>query len=214
MNLAQLIAAHKGQRSYADLERDCGGTPKAARWQQLATAPPKNFPDPPTIEALARGLKVPAVTVVLSSAESLGIDTRRAAPEFLDYLPEGIETLTEQQVQIVSETVRSFVESNRRIGSIKEAHLSEWGRAIENRGGIPAGPFSLVVWDRENDMVYTAAEAEEFGIPLSGKEDASPEVYVRAAEIMKARVRENLTVLEDDDANVHLPQGSTGTEPN
>lgn len=112
MDLAELIRSHKGDRSFKELQRACGDYPSDKRLQQLATKPPRNFPDPPTISALARGLRVPAVTVVLSAAESLGIDVRRAAPALLDRLPAGVDKLTEEQTRVLVDMARSFVESN------------------------------------------------------------------------------------------------------
>lgn len=112
MNLSELIRTHKGRRSYADIEKDCGGYPSAKRIQQLATQPLKNFPDPPTIQALARGLRVPEVTLVLAVAETLGLDVHRGQARLLDLLPPDIETLTDDQVRILTDTARSFLESN------------------------------------------------------------------------------------------------------
>ena len=72
-NLATLIANAKGSRSYDRVAADCGGTPTAARLQQLATKPLKNFPDPDTIRGLARGLSTSVTEVIAASAASLGL---------------------------------------------------------------------------------------------------------------------------------------------
>lgn len=112
MNLSELIKTHKGDRSYEALSEDCGGSPRAARLQQLATQPQKNFPDPETMEALALGLRVPAITVVLSAAESFGVDVRRALPALLDRLPVGVERLDENQIQVLVDVARTFVQVN------------------------------------------------------------------------------------------------------
>ena len=73
MKLSELLNERKGDRSYEALERDCGGVPKAARLQQIATKPPKTFPDPDSIRGLARGLRVPERVVLAAAAESLGL---------------------------------------------------------------------------------------------------------------------------------------------
>lgn len=72
-DLQHLLAQRKGTRSYERLSRDCGGNPGAKRLQQLGTQPIKNFPDPPTVEGLARGLGVTRTEVVLACARSLGV---------------------------------------------------------------------------------------------------------------------------------------------
>jgi hypothetical protein len=112
MNLSQLIKSHKGARSYADLSRDCGGYPSDKRIQQLATQAPKNFIDPPTVVALAKGLRVPQVAVVLAVAESLNLDVRRATPALLDRLPPGIERLSETQINAIAEMIRALLEAS------------------------------------------------------------------------------------------------------
>jgi hypothetical protein len=73
--LADLILDRKGGRSFEKLAEDCGGTPAGRRLQQLANGnrPMKNFPDPETITAMARGLGVSTTEVVLASARSLGV---------------------------------------------------------------------------------------------------------------------------------------------
>lgn len=186
MNLAELIQSHKGDRTFAELQRDCGDYPSDKRLQQLATQPQKNFPDPPTIQALAQGLRVPEVVVVLAAAETLGIDTRRATPALLDRLPAGVDLLSEDQVRAIVDIARTFIDANQ----VHDIERSAWDRAVANRGGYPPGrygPFLLEVWDQERHMVYTRAEAEEFGLPLDGETDPPPEVWIRAAATMKAR---------------------------
>jgi len=109
VNLSQLIATQKQGRTYAQLEVDCGGFPSSKRLQQLATQVQKNFPDPVTIKALARGLRVTEVAVVLSSAESLGLDVGRATPTVLDYLPPGVNDLDDDQLFAIGNLIRSFM---------------------------------------------------------------------------------------------------------
>lgn len=117
MDLGELISLHKGDRSYATLERDCGGAPRAARLQQLATAPLKNFPDPPTIQALARGLRVSERAVVLAAASSLGLSVGDVNV-LVDRLPDGARDLSEDQIATVVDMVRRLVEANERAGFV------------------------------------------------------------------------------------------------
>lgn len=93
MDLTQLITAHRRGRTYLELEAATGGRVTRQRWQQLATAQPRAFPNPDTIIALAAGLGVPERTVLLAVGESLGLrtgDKRRLCdriPEKADQLP-------------------------------------------------------------------------------------------------------------------------------
>lgn len=73
-DLATLIAARKGTRSYDRLSADCGGVPTAARLHQLATKPLKNFPDVTTVRGLAAGLGSTATEIVAASAVSVGLE--------------------------------------------------------------------------------------------------------------------------------------------
>lgn len=73
-DLAGLIAGAKGDRSYDQISRACGGKPTPERLHQLATSPIKNFPGPDTIAALARGLDRSVTDVVAAASRSLGLD--------------------------------------------------------------------------------------------------------------------------------------------
>jgi hypothetical protein len=109
VNLRELVKSQKGHRSYATLADDCGGYPSDKRLQQLATQQQKNFVDPKTIQALARGLRVTEVTVVLAAAEDLGLDVSRATPRVLDYLPAAVNDLDEDQLFAIGNLIRSFI---------------------------------------------------------------------------------------------------------
>lgn len=79
--LANLILQRKGGRSFDRLAEDCGGAPAGRRLQQMANGKPmRNFPDPETVTALARGLGVPAKDIIMASARSLGITVDAADP--------------------------------------------------------------------------------------------------------------------------------------
>lgn len=111
MNLRELVKSQKGHRSYATLAADCGGYPSDKRLQQLATQRQKNFVDPVTVKALAKGLRVTEVTVVLAAAEDLGLDVSRAMPRVLDYLPAAVNDLDDDQLFAIGNMIRSFIPS-------------------------------------------------------------------------------------------------------
>lgn len=108
MNLAELISSQKGDRSYDQLERDCGGRPSSKRLQQIVTGQLKAFPDPDSIRSLARGLRVSEAAVVLAAAESLGLDVRRALPALVEILPAEASDLSEREALAVAELIRAF----------------------------------------------------------------------------------------------------------
>lgn len=112
MNLSELIGTHRGGRTYAELARDCGGSPSAERIRQLLNGPLKNFPDPPTVAALARGLRVSHSAVVLASAESLGLDVSTSMPRVVELLPAGARDLTEQQAAAIAHLVHTIVDAS------------------------------------------------------------------------------------------------------
>lgn len=111
MTLQELIAACKGDRSYDQLEAAGGGSPSSKRWQQIATKVDRNFPDPPTIRAIARALAVTETTVVLAAARSLGLTIPVAdANRLAELLPPSAARLTPMQVAAVRQVVRAMVE--------------------------------------------------------------------------------------------------------
>jgi hypothetical protein len=110
MDLAQLIEATKGDRSYETLARLAGGVPGAKRWHQLATKPIKNFPDPPTVRALSKALGVTEAVVVLAAARSLGLDASGSDSLLATLLPNRAGQLTPKQVAAVRQVVMAMVE--------------------------------------------------------------------------------------------------------
>ena len=74
--LADLISDAKARLgySYESMSKACGGVPGAGRLHQLATKPLRTFPDPDTINGLARGCKVSPLDIIKASARSLGIN--------------------------------------------------------------------------------------------------------------------------------------------
>lgn len=110
VNLNELIATHKSGRSYEELAKACGGVLTSQRLQQIATTTPKAFPNAATIRGLARGLRVPESVVVLSIAESLGLDVARAVPRLVELLPASANEISERQAAAIAEVIRAFTE--------------------------------------------------------------------------------------------------------
>jgi hypothetical protein len=82
--LGSLILDLKGDRSFERLSRDCGGIPKANRLNTLAGGQKiNNFPDPPTIRGLSRGLNVSVTRIVLAAARSLDLNVSDSDPDEL-----------------------------------------------------------------------------------------------------------------------------------
>lgn len=107
-DLQELIGLRKGDRSYEQLSKACGGLPTAKRLHQLATAPIKNFPDPDTIRGLSKGLAVTESTVVLASAASLGLDVHTPTM-WAALLPAGTELIPDHMRDGILSVVHSAV---------------------------------------------------------------------------------------------------------
>lgn len=70
--LNYLVASHRDV-SHERMAARTHGAISRQRWFQLENDELKSFPQPSTIQAIALGLGVPAIDVVLACAESLGI---------------------------------------------------------------------------------------------------------------------------------------------
>lgn len=110
MDLKELIRRTRGDRSYATLEADSGGSPGAQRWQQIATMQQRNFPDPATIRTMARVLGVPETTVVLAAARSAGLDIHQPGGPLAELLPPASHTLTERQLAAILAVIRAMLD--------------------------------------------------------------------------------------------------------
>jgi hypothetical protein len=140
VNLSELIETHKGRRSYPELARDCGGVPSSKRLQQLVREPIKNFPDPPTVSALARGLRVPQRVVVLSAAESLGLEVSDTSPRVMQLMPAAASSLSEEQAAavahlvdvIVSDPLRAFGDGRVDVARAEPTVASVRAAQVEN----------------------------------------------------------------------------------
>ena len=108
MDLAELMRAVKGARTYEELERLCGGSPSAQRLQKIATQKLKAFPDPPSIRGLARGLGVSESAIVLAAAESLDLSVLEPKSSLHALLPASVTKLTDDQVAAILQLIRAF----------------------------------------------------------------------------------------------------------
>lgn len=113
MNLKELIRIKKGTDTYADLTARGGGTPSPKRWQQLMLDDLSNFPDPPTIKAIAMALGVTEMTVILACAESLDLEVHQPDSSFVTLLPPGTEKLAEKKTSLLLALVRDAVDEAR-----------------------------------------------------------------------------------------------------
>lgn len=107
MDLAALIDTQRGGRTYAQLEKDTGGSLGAARWQQMATRGLRNFPTPQSLRAVARALHVSDETVLLAAGTSLGlrIDQRHS---LIELIPPHATDLSDQCVTAILAVVRAM----------------------------------------------------------------------------------------------------------
>lgn len=112
--LSELITEQKQRRgfSYADLENRADSAIRRQRWQQLGTGVRiKEFPEPATIEAMAKALDVDVAVVVLAAARSIGLDVKRGAQSDLAaMLPYSANKLTADQRAAIVALVRAITE--------------------------------------------------------------------------------------------------------
>jgi transcriptional regulator with XRE-family HTH domain len=88
VNLAQLIASTRRDRTQSDLARDAGMSVQSMQQYVGGGYPAVNFPDTRNLKGLARACKVDVGTVIQATqetmAEVLGIDPERKRPDALD----------------------------------------------------------------------------------------------------------------------------------
>lgn len=111
--LAELILDTKDRNeySYESLAKACGGVPGAGRLHQLATKELKTFPDPETINGLARGCKVAPLEVIKAAARSLGLSVSDGAADNVhihgyDLLPGKLKATIQDLGEQVAELAR------------------------------------------------------------------------------------------------------------
>lgn len=74
-NLQELMAQHKGKRSYATLADASGGLVSSKVLEGIVNRPPAGFPSTDTLKGIAVALNIPISDVVLAAGCSAGLDT-------------------------------------------------------------------------------------------------------------------------------------------
>lgn len=111
--------------SYKDMSRRSGDVLTVARLQQLATAPPKEFPKHTrTMEALASLLEVPLATIVLAFAAGLGMPVRDSGPLLALSLPPGTDNLTDRDRDAILAVTRQLIAARSRQVPVPAPDLS------------------------------------------------------------------------------------------
>ena len=105
MNLAELIAATRGDRTQTDLARDAGMSIQSLQQYVSGAYPTKNFPDSKNLVGLAKALHVDVTTVITASAQTLadilGIDADTLQSKLAALLPPEAAHLTDDQIAAI-----------------------------------------------------------------------------------------------------------------
>lgn len=114
-SIAALLAQYRDQTgaSYDDMSRSIGDAISGGRLHQIATKPPKNFPDPENVRHLADLLNVSVTTVLEAFAVSLGLSVEQRRPLLAITLPPGTDNLTPGDVAAVRAVIIQLVEARR-----------------------------------------------------------------------------------------------------
>lgn len=133
LTLQDLIRVRRDERgwSYSDLERRADHQVKKNRWQQLGSGYRiKEFPEPASIEAMAQALEVDVTTVVLASAQSIGLNARRHGPALAHLLPAGTDLMTDGMRDAILTLIRSAVSDAVQRGAGEEDSQPDLGISI------------------------------------------------------------------------------------
>lgn len=121
MNLAQLILAKKGDRTYSKISEDCGGLPTQRRLNSLVLKPMIAFPDVETLRGLSIGLGVSMTDVLLASGRSLGLTVGLGDPGTIS-IP-GAGQLPETSKRVLVDMARELLKMQQQTGAKKEFTL-------------------------------------------------------------------------------------------
>lgn len=114
--IAELLTRYRdlSGASYEDMSRSVNGAITTAWMQKLTTQPPKSFPrNAATIQHLADLLQVPAATIVLAFATSLGLPVSQAGTALSITLPPGTDILETRDVEAIRAVIRQLVDARR-----------------------------------------------------------------------------------------------------
>jgi hypothetical protein len=96
--------------SYADLERESGRALSRGRWQQLgSTDTQPTFPNPESLQVIARVLQIDVTSVVLAAARAAGLPVPAQASDLANLLPAGTERLSEPMRDAILGLIRAAV---------------------------------------------------------------------------------------------------------
>lgn len=110
--LHQLVRSRIEERgwSYSDLERRSGHALSRGRWQQLGSGiAQRKFPDPASLVVIARVLELDITTVVLASAQAVGLDARLPGSDLAHLLPPGTDQLSTRMRDAILALIRAAV---------------------------------------------------------------------------------------------------------
>lgn len=110
LTLSRLInlARRGGEVSYERLSKACGGTPTAKRLHQFENGELKNFPDPETLRALARGTGFSVTEIIMAAGRSLGLPVTDDDPDTLRIY--GISQAPEKAVNLLRDLGREVAQ--------------------------------------------------------------------------------------------------------
>lgn len=110
--IGELITSMLGGRTYAQLSKDCGGSPTIGRISGMVTDGIGGFPTMTTVNGLAKGLGVSPQAIVQACGTSLGLWTTGTFSDAVLPLPTEAANLTSGQRNAVVAVVREFINSN------------------------------------------------------------------------------------------------------
>ncbi|AKC38406.1 TPA_asm: immunity repressor [Mycobacterium phage McProf] len=117
LTLQDLILTLKGDRTYKDLEDASGGVVKAQRWNQITNGiKVKEFPEPASIEGMARALNVKLDVILLSIARSVGLPVEEDVSRLAAMLPPGAEKLGDAQLGLMLSLLREMIKASENDG--------------------------------------------------------------------------------------------------
>jgi len=101
VDLSELIAATRGERTQGDLAKDAGMSLQNMQQYVAGGYPKTNFPDAKTLAGLARACRVDVWTVIKATAETLGIRTGADESKLVALLPPESAYLTDEAIAAI-----------------------------------------------------------------------------------------------------------------
>lgn len=144
--IAAMLTSYRDRtgHSYRDMARKVRDEMQGSRLQQLATSPPKAFPERRTIELLSELLEVPTATVVLAFAAGLGIPVSQTGTMLERTLPPGTDALTAEDREAIRAVTRALVEARNEIAHGAGSGKSEQVVHLADLARLPLPDLSRV----------------------------------------------------------------------